>query len=145
MVPVNHMQCGDISLPGCFTYRKGSLWISQLDWVICHSRLIPYVIDFNVTQDPCIPSDHAAISITVNVSQVDYENLHAHARDLGQSFFYPPRGSLLNCCSDAMLDVCYFMHIYILTKPAICITVCLHNQKACSAQLHQLLSSLNCT
>ena len=96
MVPVNHMQCGDISLPGCFTYRKGSLWISQLDWVICHSRLIPYVIDFNVTQDPCIPSDHAAISITVNVSQVDYENLHAHARDLGQSIIPnpPPRPSL---------------------------------------------------
>ena len=90
MVPVNHLITSDLSCASSLTYRKGSTWISQLDWVICHVSLVPFITGFSVSRDPCIPSDHAAISVSLTTSQCCHETLYVRARNLGQSILPKP-------------------------------------------------------
>lgn len=65
------------------TYRKRDVWISELDVCIVSPQLLDSINDFSVMQRIDLPSDHAPITATVNVTGVDLDNLSVRASTLG--------------------------------------------------------------
>ena len=82
--PVNHLQFNEKHFPGNLTFKKKSQWISQLDWMICDTTSLPCIRDFQVLQKSCLPTDHAALSLTLECS-TPAQAILDRASDLGQS------------------------------------------------------------
>ncbi len=60
-------------------YRKRDVWISELDVCVVSPRLLDCINDFSVMHRIDLSSDHAPITVTVNVTGVDLENLLVRA------------------------------------------------------------------
>ena len=84
LVPINHLTHGDKTFQGNFTFKKKSNWISQVDWALCDIDTIRSVDKFEVIQDSCLRTDHAAISVKLKCS-FPMSSLEHRAKDLGQS------------------------------------------------------------
>ena len=67
LTPVNHMIYKSKHFEGNFTFRKKANWISQLDWAFVSTKLVPNITSFNVLQSHRIPTDHAPITLEINL------------------------------------------------------------------------------
>ena len=61
----------DIHHIGDLTYKKGSKWTSELDYVVISKNLINKVEDFNIIKNN-LKSDHAPIAVTLKVDTCEY-------------------------------------------------------------------------
>ena len=66
LVPVNcltgRLGCQSES---ALTYRKGTQWVSQLDWVICTKQLREHIQQLKINHNHPLKSDHAALELTL--------------------------------------------------------------------------------
>ena len=82
LIPVNHLQINQTTCEGGFTFKKKQRWISQLDWVICTEAAAKYVQDFRILQQEQLPTDHAALSLTIRGIQLPASHLLDSAKQL---------------------------------------------------------------
>ena len=67
LVVLNNLKTSSKHFHGGLTYRKRDTWVSELDTCLVTSRLIDYVRNFEVVKTVNFPSDHAPISISLDV------------------------------------------------------------------------------
>ena len=89
--PLNHMIYAGKEFNGDYTYRQGPNWISQLDWAIVSAPSISYVEHFAVLKDLPIPTDHAAITITLGGFKTSGCHLLQRATELGSCVYPKPQ------------------------------------------------------
>ena len=53
------------------TFRRGNSWISEIDYILCSKRLIKYFSDFDIDTDLSYPTNHAPVSICLNIPWYD--------------------------------------------------------------------------
>ena len=100
LVPVNNMSYLDKVFSGALTFRKGNTWVSQIDWVLCHTSIIPHIEKFEVISHSSFRSAHAAVSVHLKADKCCYESLCSRAHDLGQSVIpKPPSKPPIRLCS----------------------------------------------
>ena len=90
LLPVNNMSYMDKVFSGALTFRKGTTWVSQIDWVLCHSSIVPHIDKFEVISHPSFRSAHAAVAVYLKADKCCYESLHSRAHALGQSVIPNP-------------------------------------------------------
>ena len=66
---INNLETDKRTFPGSLTFRRKHTWISELD--LCLTSAIDAVIDFKVNKSLCMPSDHAPISVTLNMANLN--------------------------------------------------------------------------
>lgn len=83
MLMLNNVKIGSKHFASHKSYRKGSDWISELDKCALSPLVINHVTGFSVLNRDSLPSDHAPITITMNLPNVDTNNLRTRAHHLG--------------------------------------------------------------
>ena len=67
------------------SYKQGNAWVSELDVCLVSSNMIDYIDAFDVNQTDFLPSDHAPISLKIDVLPgTDIHNLFSRACQLGE-------------------------------------------------------------
>jgi exonuclease III len=90
LVPINHSKTTRTHSEGGLTFKKKTSWISQLDWGLCSNQYIDKVKNFKIHYNESIPSDHAAISVTITSNYSTPDSLLERASLLGT---YPEQGT----------------------------------------------------
>ena len=63
LLPLNHMIFNRKRFEGQLTFRRRDVWISQLDWTLCSTSVLPDIEHFSIDQRLDLPSDHAPMSV----------------------------------------------------------------------------------
>ena len=85
LVPLNHIVCDNLCCLGNFTYRQGSTWICQLDWILSSIKALPHVMEFSILSSTFIPSDHAAVTVKLGNFEISPDALVTRSKLLGNS------------------------------------------------------------
>lgn len=85
LVPLNHIVCGNLCCEGNFTYRQGTTWISQLDWILCSADALSHVIEFRILSSLVLPSDHAAVTVKLGNFGISPDALVTRSKLLGSN------------------------------------------------------------
>ena len=83
MLVVNNLQTPSHYFPSNKTYKKRNNWISELDTVVVSYKLINCINKFTVHQTDWLPSDHAPISIELQLPKINLEIMLSRASNLG--------------------------------------------------------------
>ena len=83
MLVVNNLQMPYRYFPSNKTYKKRNNWISELDTVVVSYKLINCINKFTVHQTDWLPSDHAPISIELQLPKINLEIMLSRASNLG--------------------------------------------------------------
>ena len=67
---LNNLVYSGVHFKGKLTYREGIRWISELDLFIMSLDIVPAVVNFSVDQNLEVPSDHAPVAITLDISSL---------------------------------------------------------------------------
>ena len=65
---VNNARKGELKFDGKLTFKKGTVWTSELDLCIVSPNLIQQFQHFDIIQDLSLPSDHAPVSFTLKMN-----------------------------------------------------------------------------
>ncbi len=83
LVVVNNLKTRDRHFTGNKTYKRGDMWISELDLCVASLHLIDRLCDFKVVQRSDLPSDHAPVSVTISLKGEDLDSILDRASSLG--------------------------------------------------------------
>ena len=83
MLVVNNLQTPSRYFPSNKTYKKRNNWISELDTAVVSYKLINCINKFTVHQTDWLPSDHAPISIELQLPKINLEIMLSRASNLG--------------------------------------------------------------
>ena len=89
MVIVTNLQTNESHFQGALSFRKKIDWISELDLILISNDVVNAVSYFKVDQDVRFPSDHAPVSMWLNMDALgvdDVEALTARSRMLGEQW-----------------------------------------------------------
>ena len=67
MLIVNGLETTVGCFPSDLTFRRRKKWISDIDKCVVSSNLLQSIESFSINKDTNLPSDHAPISITLNL------------------------------------------------------------------------------
>lgn len=67
LVMLNCLSIGHQHFSGDLTFRQGPRWISELDICLLSPEYLEAVTEFAVHQSPLFPSDHAPISLNIDI------------------------------------------------------------------------------
>ena len=67
---LNNLVYSGVHFKGKLTYRERIRWISELDLFIMLLDIVPAVVNFSVDQNLEVPSDHAPVAITLDISSL---------------------------------------------------------------------------
>ena len=82
ILPLNHLNFGEFSFPGQFTYHKAGK-SSQIDFVLVNSQSINDINNFGFLNTDWHISDHIPVTLEIHVSQKSsLENILLRANDL---------------------------------------------------------------
>ena len=70
---VNNMHYNGKHFPGGLSFRRGARWISELDMCLVSRNALDMLINFHVDNHLLYPSDHAPITITLDISGSMYD------------------------------------------------------------------------
>ena len=89
LVLLNGLQHNTVELQAALTFRQKQKWISELDVCLATPQCIPAVESFAIHQRTDLPSDHAPISVMINVDKinpfnVDHSQIEERASGLGR-------------------------------------------------------------
>ena len=87
MQPVNHFCSTSVQCGGARTFKQRNTWISQLEWALCTQQSIELVKEFQVIHDPDIVSNHAPISIKIQIPDMSGRFLLERAKLLGEDTY----------------------------------------------------------
>jgi hypothetical protein len=87
IVPVNHMKHHNVTCEGGYTYKQKNNWISQLDWALCSINMLSHIKKFRIIQDQNLPTDHAAIALSLSNLQRPAAHIRNCAEQLGAYTF----------------------------------------------------------
>jgi len=79
MLVVNNLQTPSRYFPSNKTYKKRNNWISELDTVVVSHKLIKCINEFTVHQTDWLSSDHAPISIELQLPKINLEIMLSRA------------------------------------------------------------------
>ena len=85
ITPVNHLIYKSKIYKGNLTFKRKNKWISQLDWAMVSTQLIPYIVNFDVNQQISLPTDHAPIVLELQLPE-NSNQLEKFAKNLGQEY-----------------------------------------------------------
>ena len=90
LVIANHLNYNNRSLGGNLSFKKGNVWISELDLCLAHEDLLPMIEDVKVRQEVG-GSDHAPLCISLGIekSNILTPFLLDRAKNLGQTYTWP--------------------------------------------------------
>lgn len=83
MVLVNNMKTPTSHFCSNKTYRKGTEWVSEIYTCTVSLNLVRDVSGLAVIKNDSLPSDHAPITITLSMSDVDLDGLLTCSQHLG--------------------------------------------------------------
>ena len=83
LVVVNNLKFGEKQFVGDKTYKQGNRWVSELDVCVVSCNFIDNIRSFQVHQGSNLPSDHAPISLQINVNSFSPQYLLSRASLLG--------------------------------------------------------------
>ena len=89
--PVNHLVYKGKEFHGNYTFRQKASWISQLDWVIVSSTALQNVMDFDVLHDVPVPTNHAAVAVTLRDITHLQNEVFQRATELGSCIYPKPQ------------------------------------------------------
>ena len=81
--PVNHLQYKGHNFGGNLTFRKGTNWISQLDWALVSCSALENVLGFDILQETQVMTDHAPLSLRLGNFSPSTAALEERALQLG--------------------------------------------------------------
>jgi hypothetical protein len=87
IVPVNHMKHHNVTCEGGYTYKQKNNWISQLDWALCSINMLSHIKKFRIIQDQNLPTDHAAIALSLTNLLCPAAHIRNCAEQLGAYTF----------------------------------------------------------
>ena len=67
LIPVNNLTSVGKTFCGALTFRRKEHWISELDWCICTPKMLSCMSSLHINNDLCLPSNHAPLSIGLNL------------------------------------------------------------------------------
>ena len=82
MLVVNNLQTPTNYFKSNKTYKKRNNWISELDTVVVSYNFIKCIKSFTVHQTAWLPSDHAPISIELQLPKVNLDIILSRASNL---------------------------------------------------------------
>ena len=85
LLPINHLCYSNKKFHGGLTYRQRDQWISQLDWAISSLGLLDNLVDFKIIQKVNLPTNHAALAVSLGVCPTSSEEIQSRATYLGVS------------------------------------------------------------
>jgi hypothetical protein len=65
---LNHLTHGDRSYGGGRTFKKRD-WVSEIDVCIASRKIIPLINEMKIEKQIALPSDHAPLEVTINLSK----------------------------------------------------------------------------
>ena len=83
--PINHLQHHERSFTGNLTYKKGKMWVSQLDWCLVSANALDNVADFSILQSAGLPTNHAPVSVELRNFEPSTVELVSRSSMLGES------------------------------------------------------------
>ena len=83
LVVLNNLKTLSSHFPGQKTFKKRNQWISEIDTAIMSFYLVNNICTFSVHQTDWLPSDHAPISIELNIPETNMDSLLLRANNLG--------------------------------------------------------------
>ena len=83
MLVVNNLKTATQHFESKLTFRKASVWKSEIDVCVASTGILKCISDFDVLHDTSLPSDHAPITLTLQSPNVDMVELHSRALQLG--------------------------------------------------------------
>ena len=86
LLVLNNLIYGERTFDGNLTFRRKNVWISEVDLCLIAPTLIDAITEFSINNDISLPSDHAPISISIDVaclSTFRLESLLHRASSLG--------------------------------------------------------------
>ena len=83
MLVLNNLKVNQRHFVSDKTFRKGREWTSELDTCIVSTNMLEHVTDFHVIRNDSLPSDHAPVSMTLELSFTDMVDLECRAKHLG--------------------------------------------------------------
>jgi len=94
-VLVNHPKHNGVECKEAYTYKQKKNWISQLDWALCFISLWKHIKKFQIIQDDELPTNHAAIALSLN----NLESQATHIRSCAEQLeaFTCPKQSRAQC------------------------------------------------
>ena len=87
MLAVNNLKTESTYYQSDMTFRKNGSWVSELDVCLASHAVIKDINSFCVHKEECLPSDHAPISIKVNIAGMSLDCLYHRACQLGGHVF----------------------------------------------------------
>lgn len=83
LILINNFKTPDKHFMSNKTYRKGDVWVSELDSCPVSAGLVGRVDEFFVCLNDSFPSDHAPVAVSLSLPTLDLENLCIRACQLG--------------------------------------------------------------
>ena len=83
LVVVNNIQTATCHFPSNKTFKKRKQWISELDTAVVSFNLLKCINRFTVHQTNWLPSDHAPISIALELPKFNMDIILSRAGNLG--------------------------------------------------------------
>ena len=83
LVVLNNIKSSFCHFPSKKTFRRNGKWISELDTVVSSYKMLNKFDNFTVHQTDWLPSDHAPISIGIELPKVNLDILSFRAEYLG--------------------------------------------------------------
>ena len=85
LMVANNLVTEDVTLTSSLTYRIRNKWVSELDLCIVSEELIPAVSKLSVNQDTSLPSNHAPVSVNINLPErsLSISDLVTRSADIG--------------------------------------------------------------
>lgn len=80
---VSNLKTPKMHYPSRLTYKKGNTWVSELDTCLVSSTMLSEVRQFSVIHSDCLPSDHAPVTLTKALPEIDLDQLSVRAHHLG--------------------------------------------------------------
>ena len=84
MLVINNLKTPNRHFKSKKTFKKGQVWISELDTCIVSECLVKCISNFDVIHDNLLPSDHAPITMSLCAPAPCLDTLRARAEDLGK-------------------------------------------------------------
>ena len=84
---LNHLKFNETVFKGAPTFRRKTTWISQIDWIAVSRGALNAISNFDILDDVTLPTDHAALSVTVTNNRPLYDDLLERAIELGKEHY----------------------------------------------------------
>lgn len=80
---INNLKTPTAHYVSNMTYKKGGVWLSEIDTCLVSPSVLGDVSDFSVIHNESLPSDHAPISVSITMNRINLEDLSSRAKHLG--------------------------------------------------------------